>query len=210
MKRRTYLKICTAASLAPLIGCTSGSIKTPELPGTYTLSPKMTEGPYYPVTPQKEKDFDLTQLKGNKGKAKGEAIFVQGRIFDTKGNSLENITVDLWQCNADGRYSHPRDKSKNPIDPDFQGWAIVPSGAKGEFNFKTIYPGNYGRRTPHIHFKFLKGKKELLTTQLFFPDEKLNQKDSIYRRTGKSIDLLTSKYLGKKSGLRVFQFDVVL
>ncbi len=39
----------------------------------------------------------------------------------------------------------------------------------GMVEFLTIYPGWYPPRTVHIHVKILDDSKELLTTQLFFP-----------------------------------------
>jgi protocatechuate 3,4-dioxygenase, beta subunit len=148
-------------------------------------TPSETEGPFYPVTAQKDMDFDLTRVEGGDGVAQGRIIVVAGRVLDTEGRPIEEATVDLWQANAAGRYRHPRESSDNPLDPNFQGWAIVPSGRDGGFRFKTVYPGSYGgwawRRTPHIHFKISKAGYKSLTTQMYFPGEPLNEKDFLYR-----------------------------
>lgn len=150
-------------------------------------TPAETEGPFYPVVAQKDRDFDLTRVEGREGVAQGRIIFVEGRVLDTGGNPLEDATVDLWQANAAGRYHHPDDRSKKyPLDPNFQGWAIVPSGKHGAFRFKTIFPGAYGnvwggRRTPHIHFKISKPGYKPLTTQMYFPGEYLNKRDFLLR-----------------------------
>lgn len=160
----------------------SGSVTSS--PGqTYSPTPRETEGPFYPVYPQKDKDFDLTKVAGQPGKARGRVIIIEGRVIDTKGNAVEDAIVDLWQANAAGRYRHPRDPNRNsPLDPNFQGWAIVPSGKEGNFRFKTIYPGIYPAnrdwfRPPHIHFKISKAGFVPLTTQMYFPGEKLNDVD---------------------------------
>lgn len=148
-------------------------------------TPSETEGPFYPVIAQKDLDFDLTRVEGGDGVAQGRIIAVVGRVLDTDGKPIEDATVDLWQANAAGRYRHPEESSDNPLDPNFQGWAIVPSGRDGSFRFKTVYPGSYGswawRRTPHIHFKITKAGYRPLTTQLYFPGEPLNEKDFLYR-----------------------------
>jgi protocatechuate 3,4-dioxygenase beta subunit len=86
---------------------------------------------------------------------------MKGSVRDTDGQSVEDVTVDLWQANAAGRYRHPHDPNTAPLDEDFQGWAIVPSGKDGEFRFKTVFPGVYPAgegwvRPPHIHFKVSK------------------------------------------------------
>lgn len=94
------------------------------------------------------------------------------------------MTVDVWQANAAGRYSHPHDPNPAPLDPSFQGWAIVPSGKDGDFRFKTVIPGAYPAeddwvRPPHIHFKLSKRGYVELTTQMYFPDQELNDVDRL-------------------------------
>lgn len=153
----------------------------------YLTTPSESEGPFYPTYIQKDKDFDLTQINNKNGQALGEIIVIEGRILDQQGNPLEDATVDLWQANAVGRYRHPRDNNPAPLDPNFQGWAIVTSGTQGEFKFKTIMPGAYpaGRhwtRPPHIHFKISKPGFNDLTTQMYFPDHPLNEKDLLLQR----------------------------
>jgi protocatechuate 3,4-dioxygenase beta subunit len=145
-------------------------------------TPRETEGPFYPLYPQKDKDFDLTRVKGQPGVAKGKVIIIHGQVVDTEGRPVEDATVDLWQANAAGRYRHPRDPSKAPLDPNFQGWAIVKSGREGWFRFRTIFPGSYPAsvdwmRPPHIHFKISKRGFSELTTQMYFPGQKLNDSD---------------------------------
>jgi len=48
----------------------------------------------------------------------------------------------------------------------------------GDVRFRTIYPGWYSGRTPHVHLKFRVGAKAA-TTQLYFPDEVTN---AVYAR----------------------------
>ena len=42
---------------------------------------------------------------------------------------------------------------------------------QGEVEFLTLYPGWYNPRAVHVHVKVHLGGQELLTTQLYFPDE---------------------------------------
>jgi protocatechuate 3,4-dioxygenase beta subunit len=41
----------------------------------------------------------------------------------------------------------------------------------GNVEFRTIFPSWYGGRTPHVHFKVFLGSKEVVASQIFFPDE---------------------------------------
>jgi protocatechuate 3,4-dioxygenase beta subunit len=144
-------------------------------------------GPFYPITPQKDKDFDLTQVERRTGVAKGKVIWIEGTVVDTNGHGIEDASVEIWQANAAGRYRHPHDPSTAPLDPNFQGWAIVPSGKEGRFRFKTIMPGSYPAakdwiRPPHIHFKVSKRAYVELITQMYFPGHPLNEKDLLLLR----------------------------
>lgn len=108
-----------------------------------SATPAEIEGPFYPLLAQKDQDFDLTQIEGRPGKAKGREILIVGKVIDTQGRPVEDATVDLWQANADGRYRHPHDQNPAALDENFQGWAIVPSGKDGGFQLKTVFPGTY-------------------------------------------------------------------
>jgi len=175
----------------------SGSI-TSLLAGYTTLSfgkkitplnstPDETPGPFYPITEQEDKDYDLTQISEKSKSALGEIIWVETEIVDLYGRPLKNVTVELWQANAVGRYRHPSDSSQALIDPNFQGWAIVKTNEQGYVKFKTIFPGSYPAsrnwtRPPHIHFKLYKQGYRELTTQMYFPSEPLNDKDRLLNR----------------------------
>ena len=169
--------------------------------GEFVKTPSQTEGPFYPVVAQKDKDFDLTKIEGREEAAKGEVIEIEGSVHDTEGNPVEDATVDIWQANAAGRYSHPHDKNPAPLDPNFQGWAIVPSGKDGKFKFRSIKPGAYPAsknwdRPPHIHFKVTKKGYHELTTQMYFPGEPLNEKDGILKKhKPEEQEMLVSKKL---------------
>jgi len=160
-------------------------------------------GPFYPVLRPADHDADLTRLKGRKGTAAGQPIQVIGRIVDLHGNPVRNASVEIWQCNAAGRYAHPGDRA-NPaaLDPTFQGFARLATDRDGQFKFRSVKPKDYdtpvGRRTPHIHFS-IDGHRERLVTQMYFPGEPLNDGDFLLRNAApkqsviaESIDRLSS------------------
>lgn len=142
-------------------------------------------GPFYPIVRPADHDADLTRLKGRSGMAMGQPINVVGRIVDLKGNPVRNAQIDLWQCNAAGRYDHPGDRA-NPaaLDPNFQGFARLATDRGGQFRFRSVKPKDYdtpiGRRTPHIHFS-IDGHGERLVTQMYFPNEPLNDIDFLLK-----------------------------
>lgn len=142
-------------------------------------------GPFYPIVRPADHDADLTRLKGRSGTAMGQPIIVIGQIVDLQGRPVRYAQVDLWQCNAVGRYDHPGD-SANPaaLDPNFQGFARLTTDRDGQFKVRSVKPKDYetpiGRRTPHIHFS-IDGHAERLVTQMYFPNEPLNEVDFVLK-----------------------------
>lgn len=177
-------------------------------------TPSEIKGPFYPVVAQKDKDFDLTKIEGNDDAAKGDAVMIEGSVLGTDGTPIQDATVDVWQANAAGRYNHPHDPNEAPLDPNFQGWAIVPSGKKGGFRFKTILPGAYPAsrdwmRPPHIHFKVTKRGYIELVTQMYFPGHTLNKKDLLLQRKG-AVEQKQMIATQTEEEPRTFRYNIIL
>ncbi|RLS71937.1 MAG: hypothetical protein DWH99_07105 [Planctomycetota bacterium] len=143
-----------------------------------------TKGPFYPIPDidkQKYFDADLTRLDEKSPVADGEQIVVQGLVLDMDDRPLESVIVEVWQACASGRYNHPQDRNDRPADPNFQYWAKMLTGADGAFAFRTIHPGKYPGRTPHIHYRVIAPKRPELVTQMYFESQsEYNKKDGIY------------------------------
>jgi len=178
-----------------------------------TLTPAQTEGPFYPVVDQADKDADLTRLGASGAVAEGEVVLVEGRVLDPAGNPIANAVVDVWQANAAGRYSHERDPNTAPLDPKFQGWAIMKTDANGRYAFKTIRPGAYPAeddwwRPPHIHFKVARRGYRELTTQMYFEGEALNDVDRIVQNLPEAERL--SVIAKRVDAASPYVFDIVI
>lgn len=181
-------------------------------------TPAETEGPFYPVTPQDDKDFDLTRVQGRDGVAEGRHIIVMGSVLDDQGQPVPQASVEIWQANAKGRYRHPRDPNPAPLDPNFQGWAIVLTDDNGEFRFKTVMPGSYPAsptwvRPPHIHFRISKKGFAELTTQMYFPDEALNETDLLLngkKPTERLLMIARKRGQSETEALDAYEYAIVL
>lgn len=205
--RRTVIAAGSAATLTGIsgIGRSAAPTSAQEL------------GPFYPVHHLADVDADLTRVRGRSGTAKGTPINVLGRIVDMKGNPVPNAHLELWQANAAGRYLHPGDASNPaPIDPDFQGFAMLRTDRDGRFKFRSVKPGAYpiggGRiRTPHIHMEVV-GRNEKLTTQMYFPGEELNAKDIVfaYADPKESVVSRAVDPVSGDPGALAFAWDIVL
>jgi protocatechuate 3,4-dioxygenase beta subunit len=124
--------------------------------------------------------------KGAK-RALGQLINLRVRVVDEGGVPVQGALVEVWHCNAAGKYIHPNDTNDAPEDPNFYGAARLVTGDSGLVELRTIKPGAYPVpdsngwwRPPHIHFSVW-GRVWLsrLVTQMFFPGEPLNEFDAI-------------------------------
>jgi protocatechuate 3,4-dioxygenase beta subunit len=174
--RRSLIGGSLALAGAAMVGA------TPTWAADPLLRPTDTDdiGPFYPQSLTASEDFDLTRMKGRKRSATGELLYVSGRVLNIKGEPVSNAVLEVWQANAAGRYAHPGDDSKSPLDPNFQGFARIRSGKDGGFRLKTIYPGSYGDRTRHIHFD-VRGQRSRLITQMYFEGEPRNDSDALLK-----------------------------
>ncbi|UCD65663.1 MAG: protocatechuate 3,4-dioxygenase [Deltaproteobacteria bacterium] len=134
----------------------------------FRKTPADYEGPFYPVTQQEDVDNDLVHVKGHTGTAQGDILNLSGVVVNTRGDAQENLVIEIWQTDPQGRYKHPGDSSPGERDPDFQYWGAAVTGPDGTFSFKTVVPGAYQPRPAHIHYKVLKDGKVLLTSQIYF------------------------------------------
>jgi len=128
---------------------------------------------------------DMTRQ--GKGEPLGERIIVSGRILDDRGRPVPNTVVEIWQCNAAGRYIHKKDQHDAPLDPNFTGQGRITTDEEGRYRFITIKPGAYpwrnhhnAWRPAHIHFSLLgRGFATRLITQMYFPGDPLIDIDPI-------------------------------
>lgn len=175
-------------------------------------TPILELGPYAVMKYRKQADhdIDLTQIEGNSGVAFGQIITVFGKITDKDCNPVHFAIVEIWQANHYGKYHHEYDKSQYKDDPNFQGWGQAITNERGEYKFKTIYPGPYGARTRHIHFKVSGRNYHELTTQLFFEGEERNKKDPILNIfTHEEQQFITRQLIDKHNSKQV-EFNIVL
>ncbi len=164
---------------------------------------------------------DLT--RGHKGAPLGERIILAGRVLDEAGRPVPRTLIELWQCNAAGRYIHARDQHDAPLDPNFTGIGQVVTSEQGQYRFLTIKPGAYPwRNTPnawrpaHIHLSVF-GPSFLtrLITQMYFPGDPLLAFDSIFQSTAdaEARQRLVSAYdpqLSEPEYALGYRFDIVL
>jgi protocatechuate 3,4-dioxygenase alpha subunit len=118
----------------------------------------------------------------------GERVTVQGRLLDGDGEPVSDGLIEIWQANSHGRYAHPEDTQKKPLDRRFRGFGRIPTDTRGAFRFATIKPGSVpgpgGKpQAPHLVVTvFMRGLLKHLATRMYFPDEPANVRDALLAR----------------------------
>jgi len=174
----------------------------------FVKTPGDYEGPFYPQSVRQDEDNDLVHVNGRSNPAKGDILNLSGKVLNTKGEPQNNLVIEIWQTDSQGRYNHPGDSSPGQRDPDFQYWGKTVTGPDGSFFFKTLVPGGYHPRPAHIHYKVWREGNVLLTSQIYFST--LPDSSKPFSATPAAIELQTM--IMKPVGAGVFEgfFQVVL
>src|SRR5215475_1339189 len=164
LDRRRFFKSIAAAS--------AGFTLPGFLAEALTLTPQVTQGPYYPLAKNipLDKDNDLVQLNDSTTAAAGIVTYVSGRVLDSNGNPIRGALVELWHADNGGNYIYSTTASRNPAaDTNFAGFGQFLTGAGGGYRFRTIKAGLYMGRTRHLHFGItIPGQLKRFTSQLFW------------------------------------------
>ncbi len=157
-----------------------------DTPGAFaeqlTLTPKQTEGPFYPVDLPLDTDNDLLLINDGITPAVGEVTHLSGRILNKNGEPIRNALVEIWQVDNNGAYLHKGSDNRDKWDNNFQGFGRFLTGSTGEYYFRTIKPVPYPGRTPHIHFAIKRPGFEKFSSQCYIKGHPGNPKDGIWKR----------------------------
>lgn len=176
LSRRSLL--AKAALALPVVGLGAGVWAQEK---KLTLTPRQTEGPFYPRSKPADTDNDLAVLGDSETLASGDLLQVQGRVLDQRGNGIKGVRVEFWHCDMHGTYHHVG--RGGPSDQHFQGYGEMLTDSEGNYDFRTVKPGIYPGRACHIHFKVFTPEGRNLTSQMYFDTEmEANLRDGIYRR----------------------------
>ena len=194
-------------------------LRTPSQP-LYSVPPDARD-PYTPFAPTtgqgsfSSSSLDLTRVGHGRPQAEGQVIEISGKILDEDARPVRDTLVEVWNANAHGRYSHTLDSGNtdSPLDPNFYGFGRLLTDANGCYRLRTVKPGAYIARRdiqwwrpPHVHFSIV-GNGARLITQMYFPDEPLNQRDFIHLYIPPAD---RHRVMGTPSSGSAFTFDIVV
>lgn len=214
LARRRMIRLMAGASLVPLVGCTSeedtSASSSPPSPSSSAASsgstsssaecatiPDETAGPYpgdgsNGVNVLKESGVvrsDITKSFGDSagGTAEGVPLTITLTVVDAAsgcGTPKKGAAVYLWHCDREGRYSL---YSEGVTDENYLR-GVQETDDKGQVTFKSVFPGCYAGRWPHIHFEVYGSLADATaatsitnTSQLAFPKDVC---DTVYATNG--------------------------
>ena len=145
-------------------------------------TPSQTVGPYfaYGLSPQ-QYGYEMTSLAGSTladETVPGTRIHIEGRVFDGRGEPIDDALIEIWHADAEGQYVRPAG-----VNSRFLGFGRCGTGTHPEakFWFETIKPGIvFGEAAngpdasgaPHINVTVLmRGLLLHAFTRIYFPDE---------------------------------------
>ena len=124
-------------------------------------------GPFYRENAPVRNDLTFGGLEGSILNLKG---IVYGKDCVTP---LEDVSVEIWHCDTEGNYDNTSSEYKHR--------ATTLTDEKGEYWFKTIFPGKYGNgtsyRPAHIHFLVRHKKHKKLISQIYFKGDPIISED---------------------------------
>ena len=170
--------VASKVSLSPTPPCEDGDVEA---------TPSLTAGPFYtPDTPERSVLYE-TGIAGT-------PLVVIGRVLTTDCQPLAGAVLDFWQADGKGEYDNEGFTLRGHQFTDSQGY----------YRLETVKPGLYPGRTAHIHVRVQGKNTPLLTTQLYFPGEALNEKDGLFKKV-LEVDIRESG-----DGKLEAQFDFIL
>ena len=209
MKSPTSRRLLLAGAGASLLPFASARAAGP------IATPQQTEGPFYPTAFPADVDNDLVQVIGQQARAMGTVLHLQGRVLDLDGKPVDGALIEIWQCDAQGIYDHPRQPGRDRRDGAFQGYGRMVARDDGRYSFRTLKPVAYPGRTPHIHFKVATATGKFLTSQFYIAGEPSNERDGVFcgirdPRQRELVEMKLAAAPGLEPGALAATMDIVV
>ena len=70
------------------------------------ITPRQTEGPFYPDILPSDTDNDLLFINNSSNMADGEIVHLYGVVTDRYSNPIDNSSIEIWQTDNNMIYIH--------------------------------------------------------------------------------------------------------
>lgn len=176
LTRREALALIGGSGLA-LVGRPYAARAASDAMPACVVRPAQTEGPFF-VEGELERSDIRSDARGDNPRP-GTPLTLRFNVARIGGASclpLPGAQVHVWHSDANGEYSDSDVRRVSSTSRQFlRGYQLT--DAAGAAKFVTIFPGWYGGRTAHIHFKIRLAaapgsntRSQEFTSQLYFDD----------------------------------------
>lgn len=200
-----------AGLLLPALAWAQPIIENENIPGSCEPTPTIpgASGSY----PGQEKIVPSNKVAIPAGKAvfaRGEVLYLQGRVLDEGCVPVENVSIELWQTDTEGKYRREKPGDLASPAPVFAGSGHAFSNNQGEYKFITVFPGTYAKRAPHIHLRISHADFSVLSTEVFFEGDHRNATDSRLKTLKPGMRERLMAKMASSTAPLIARFDIVL
>ncbi|KAG6866315.1 hypothetical protein C0991_005782 [Blastosporella zonata] len=179
--RQEFILLSDSLGVSTLVD-TINNAKPPTATEATVLGPFFTEDAH-----------DVPNGDSIASEGKGDYMFVEGRVLDTKGNPIAGAIIDTWETDSNGLYDT---QYAGRGKPDCRG--RLTSAEDGSYSFRAVVPVPYpipsdgtvgsmlsrlGRhvfRPAHLHMMIEAPGFEKLTTALYFEGDPYLTSDAVF------------------------------
>ena len=178
LTRRELLEHCAAFGALTLVTSmplTALASAWDEAEKKHSPTPFCELGPFYK---RQAPNTSMLRAPGDSGMP----LALAGAVYNTRGESVPNAKLEIWQTDNDGHYDIEGYRYRTLLEP----------GAKGNYAIESVMPGHYPTRVcQHVHYLVTAPGHKALITQLYFatdpvfdgdPDKNFNRDPLITSR----------------------------
>jgi len=152
--RRELLERCVVFGAVTL----ASTVSLPTLAEAWDVAEKKKPTPWCELGPFYKREAPHSSMLRAPGDA-GMPLTLSGVVYDTRGETVPNAKLEIWQADNDGHY-------------DVDGYrfrALLEPGPKGAYAIESVIPGHYPDRVcQHVHYLVTAPGLKPLITQMYF------------------------------------------
>lgn len=167
-------------SLFPVLAFATGTASKAKVDNSRCqVTPAISQNRYdYPGREDIVSSNNLALPAGKSVYAKGQKVYIRGRVLDKNCVPVSDAIVEIWHVNPNGKPVNSSLGDRMSPYPDFVGSGRAITNNLGDFSFVTLFPGiEKADSAPYIHFRVTCDGFKTVTSGMFFSGDNRNSSD---------------------------------